>query len=84
MPGLIIELEELIGKISLKLISVKKGKNEKLTNMIKEHFTYLDVMEYDAYEKFMKRYVEELKIGKAKTIAEMLQKEGGQFYFLFR
>lgn len=83
LPGLIIEMKELTGKTSFKLINIKKGGDDKLTGMIKDHFTYLKVEEYSDYEKGMKQYILELKIRKAKTIAEMLQRDGGTVSFSF-
>lgn len=83
LPGLIVEIKESTGKISFKLINIKKAGNDKLKGIIKDHFTYLDVKEYSEYEKFMKQYILDLKIKKAQTVAKMLKEQGGTVSFSF-
>ncbi|MFD2564565.1 GLPGLI family protein [Aquimarina rubra] len=83
LPGLIVEVQEKKGNFSLNLISLKKEINDEMIKKIKDFFIYTKVKEYPDYEKFMKKYVLELKIKKAQAIAEMQKQQGGTISFSF-
>ncbi len=71
LPGLIIEVKEKNGFCKLSLLKIKKSdEDQKLFNDIKKYFREYPVLQYDEYEKIVKKLLLPLKIRLAKRLAE--------------
>lgn len=74
LPGLIVEVKEQSKFCSLKLISVKNDVDSKIFREAQDFFKYKEVMSYDEYKTFMKKFVVQVKIDRANKISELVSK----------